>query len=153
MSPFPTSVPGPKASIDDDRFNRRRLHLPVFLSSRRHWLYYHVKEFMFQGLYIRHDTTHYILPSLPPSFTHSFIHFVRYKRLYLNRHRPDARRLLLQVNYTRKVQHFAAYLVPLLFSPSHECNCRGTLEVWGLDKIMSPQLLQYNTSKYAYATV
>ena len=36
---------------------------------------------------------------------------------------------VVQVNYTRKVQHFAAYLVPLLFSPSKECNCRGTLEV------------------------
>lgn len=36
---------------------------------------------------------------------------------------------MVQVNYTRKVQHFAAYLVPLLFTPSKECNCRGTLEV------------------------
>lgn len=34
-----------------------------------------------------------------------------------------------QVNYTRKVQHFAAYLVPLLFSPSPDCDCKGTLEV------------------------
>lgn len=35
----------------------------------------------------------------------------------------------VQVNYTRKVQHFAAYLVPLLFTPSGDCNCKGTLEV------------------------
>lgn len=34
-----------------------------------------------------------------------------------------------QVNYTRKVQHFAAYLVPLLFKPSADCHCAGTLEV------------------------
>lgn len=34
-----------------------------------------------------------------------------------------------QVNYTRKVQHFAAYLVPLLFTPTGDCDCRGTLEV------------------------
>ncbi|CAM9977817.1 unnamed protein product, partial [Ascophyllum nodosum] len=34
-----------------------------------------------------------------------------------------------KVNYTRKIQHFAAYLVPLLFSPSQNCNCHGTLEL------------------------
>ncbi|CAM9649289.1 unnamed protein product [Ectocarpus sp. 12 AP-2014] len=38
-----------------------------------------------------------------------------------------------KVNYTRKVQHFAAYLVPLLFRPSPDCNCAGTLELsWGV---------------------
>ncbi|CAM9242543.1 unnamed protein product [Sphacelaria rigidula] len=38
-----------------------------------------------------------------------------------------------KVNYTRKVQHFAAYLVPLLFSPSPGCDCNGTLELsWGV---------------------
>lgn len=37
--------------------------------------------------------------------------------------------LYSQVNYTRKVQHFAAYLVPLLFTPSVNCDCKGTLEV------------------------
>ncbi|CAB1096207.1 unnamed protein product [Ectocarpus sp. CCAP 1310/34] len=38
-----------------------------------------------------------------------------------------------QVNYTRKVQHFAAYLVPLLFRPSPDCYCTGTLELsWGV---------------------
>lgn len=40
-----------------------------------------------------------------------------------------------QVNYTRKVQHFAAYLVPLLFSPSKDCDCRGTLEVLNAELI------------------
>lgn len=38
------------------------------------------------------------------------------------------------------MQHFAAYLVPLLFSPSQECNCRGTIEVRGLTSTMPPQL-------------
>ncbi|CAM9803260.1 unnamed protein product [Ectocarpus fasciculatus] len=38
-----------------------------------------------------------------------------------------------KVNYTRKVQHFAAYLVPLLFAPSPDCHCAGTLELsWGV---------------------
>ncbi|CAM9613899.1 unnamed protein product, partial [Laminaria digitata] len=38
-----------------------------------------------------------------------------------------------KVNYTRKVQHFAAYLVPLLFTPSPDCHCTGTLELsWGV---------------------
>ncbi|CBN74986.1 conserved unknown protein [Ectocarpus siliculosus] len=38
-----------------------------------------------------------------------------------------------KVNYTRKVQHFAAYLVPLLFRPSPDCHCTGTLELsWGV---------------------
>ncbi|CAM9737457.1 unnamed protein product [Pylaiella littoralis] len=38
-----------------------------------------------------------------------------------------------KVNYTRKVQHFAAYLVPLLFTPSKDCDCTGTLELsWGV---------------------
>ncbi|CAN0429622.1 unnamed protein product [Ascophyllum nodosum] len=34
-----------------------------------------------------------------------------------------------EVNYTRKIQHFAANLVPLLFSASQNCNCHGTLEL------------------------
>jgi len=37
-----------------------------------------------------------------------------------------------KVNYTRKVQHFAAYLIPLVFKVPAGCNCSGTLETaWG----------------------
>ena len=44
-------------------------------------------------------------------------------------------RIGLQVNYTRKIQHFAANLVPLLFSASQNCNCHGTLEVCKMNKL------------------
>jgi dolichol kinase len=37
-----------------------------------------------------------------------------------------------KVNYTRKVQHFMAYLVPLIVQTPESCNCEGTLETfWG----------------------
>lgn len=37
-----------------------------------------------------------------------------------------------KVNYTRKIQHFAAYLIPLVFKVPDSCHCRGTLETaWG----------------------
>jgi len=37
-----------------------------------------------------------------------------------------------KVNYTRKVQHLAAYLVPLVVPMPASCNCTGTLETaWG----------------------
>lgn len=37
-----------------------------------------------------------------------------------------------RVNYTRKVQHFCAYFIPLVITMPDYCNCTGTLEtVWG----------------------
>jgi dolichol kinase len=37
-----------------------------------------------------------------------------------------------KVNYTRKVQHFAAYFIPLVIQQPDSCNCSGTLETaWG----------------------
>lgn len=39
---------------------------------------------------------------------------------------------VFKVNYTRKVQHLAAYLVPLVVPVPDSCNCKGTLETaWG----------------------
>ncbi|CAN0135473.1 unnamed protein product, partial [Discosporangium mesarthrocarpum] len=44
-----------------------------------------------------------------------------------------SKRSWFKVNYTRKIQHFAAYLVPLIFPTSVECHCKGTLELsWGV---------------------
>jgi len=49
---------------------------------------------------------------------------------------------LFKVNYTRKFQHFAAYLVPLLINPPQSCNCSGPLElVWGDYVTLLPFLL------------
>lgn len=37
-----------------------------------------------------------------------------------------------KVNYTRKLQHFAAYFIPLAIKPGVECHCNGPLELaWG----------------------
>lgn len=37
-----------------------------------------------------------------------------------------------KVNYTRKLQHFAAYMVPLVISPPADCNCGGMIsDLWG----------------------
>ena len=37
-----------------------------------------------------------------------------------------------KVNYTRKLQHFAAYFIPLALKPSASCQCSGPLELaWG----------------------
>lgn len=39
---------------------------------------------------------------------------------------------VFKVNYTRKIQHFAAYFIPLALKPSASCNCTGPLELaWG----------------------
>jgi dolichol kinase len=37
-----------------------------------------------------------------------------------------------KVNYTRKVQHFMAYFIPLVISQPADCNCDGVIEFgWG----------------------
>jgi dolichol kinase len=37
-----------------------------------------------------------------------------------------------KVNYTRKVQHFCAYFIPLVITVPASCNCNGSLETaWG----------------------
>lgn len=37
-----------------------------------------------------------------------------------------------KVNYTRKIQHFAAYLIPLVIAAPESCNCKGVVAMaWG----------------------
>ena len=42
---------------------------------------------------------------------------------------PDA---WIKVNYTRKVQHFCAYFIPIFITIPNSCNCDGVIETaWG----------------------
>jgi dolichol kinase len=45
----------------------------------------------------------------------------------------SAKNYWFKVNYTRKVQHFCAYLIPLVIPTPVSCNCKGLLDtVWGM---------------------
>lgn len=65
-----------------------------------------------------------------------------------------------KVNYTRKLQHFAAYAVPMLVKPAADCDCSGMLaSAWGdwvtmlgflimikpLRENFAPFMLQFNS--------